>query len=51
VEINKPGKSFYILGKPGSNYKMMMQAKKTIKSLIEGIVVVAFKDFVLDSKD
>jgi len=38
------------LGKPGASQHQMMEAKKTVKSLIEGITIVAFKKVETDIK-
>jgi hypothetical protein len=47
VELSKNQRSFYILGKPGTPASVMMQAKTTLKNLIEGLTVVVFKNTVL----
>ena len=50
VEVNKLDRSFYILGKQGCTAYMMMEAKKTMKNLIEGITIVGFKNIDLNLK-
>lgn len=50
VEVNRLDRTFYILGKPGATAYYMMEAKKTMKNLIEGITIVAFKNVTLDLK-
>jgi hypothetical protein len=50
VEVNRLDRSFYILGKPGCTTHSMMEAKKTMKNLIEGVTVISFKDINLELK-